>query len=68
MSAHAALPDKIYQSARLGELQKVIKWVIKGGRVDALCPTTTESGELALCCTPPHSQWPAPGAVVRELC
>ena len=47
VSAPASLPDKIYQSTRRGELQKVVKWVRKGGLVDALCPATTKSGEPA---------------------
>ena len=46
-SAPASLPLEIYESARRGELQKVVKWVRKEGLVDALCPTTTESGKPA---------------------
>ena len=44
-SAPASLPLEIYESARRGELQKVVKWVRKGGLVDVLCPTTAKSGE-----------------------
>ena len=43
-SAPASLPLEIYESAGRGELQKVVKWVRKGGLVDALCPTTDDDG------------------------
>ena len=42
MSAPASLPKEIHLSAKRGELQKVVKWLRKGGGVDALCPTKTE--------------------------
>ena len=38
----APLPKEMYQSAKRGELQKVVKWLREGGQVDALCPITTE--------------------------
>ena len=47
MSAPTSLPKEIIQSAQRGELQKVVKWLRKGGWVDALCPTTRKSGKPA---------------------
>ena len=44
MSAPASLPFEIFRSAERGELQKVVKWLRKGGLADALCPTTTRDG------------------------
>ena len=44
MSSPASLPIEINQAAERGELQKVIKWLRKGGAVDALCPTTACDG------------------------
>ena len=41
MSSPASLPDEIFKSAVRGELQKVVKWLRKGGQTDALCPVTT---------------------------
>ena len=35
MSAPAPLPKEIHRSAQRGELQKVVKWLRKGGLVDA---------------------------------
>ena len=40
MSSPAPLPKEIHRSAQRGELQKVVKWLRKGGLVDALYPTT----------------------------
>ena len=42
----ASLPLEIFQSARLGELQKVVKWLGKEGLVDALC-SDPAAGQLA---------------------
>jgi len=44
MSSPASLPQEIYLSVEQGELPKVVKWLRKGGAVDALCPTTTRGG------------------------
>ena len=44
MSSPAPLPIEIHRSAQRGELQKVVKWLRKGGPVGALCPTTTSGG------------------------
>ena len=44
MSAPTSLPMEIHRSAGLGELQKVVKWLRKGGPVGAFCPSTTASG------------------------
>ena len=48
MSSPASLPKEIHQSAAEGELQKVVKWLRKGGLVDALCPNTTEGGRATV--------------------
>ena len=45
MSAPAPLPKDILQSAQRGELQKVVKWLRKGGPVDALCSASTNEGQ-----------------------
>ena len=39
MSSPAPLPEEINRSAHRGELQKVVKWLRKGGAVDALFPS-----------------------------
>ena len=44
-SAPASLPDKIYESAQRGKLQTVIKWLRKGGPVDALCVSQGADGQ-----------------------
>jgi len=44
LSSPIPLPVEIHRSAQRGELQKVIKWVRKGGLVDALCSTTANDG------------------------
>eukprot|EP00964_Phaeocystis_antarctica_P025740 scaffold14490_cov57-Phaeocystis_antarctica.AAC.1 len=43
----ASLPFEIFESARDGELQKVVKWLGKGGPVDALCSNLTSDGRTA---------------------
>eukprot|EP00964_Phaeocystis_antarctica_P154207 scaffold122794_cov78-Phaeocystis_antarctica.AAC.1 len=43
-SPPASLPLEIYQSAQMGELQKVAKWLGKGGQIDALCSAPTIHG------------------------
>jgi len=45
MSSPASLPKEITWSAERGELQKVVKWLRKGGQTDALCPYTTETNQ-----------------------
>ena len=47
MSSPASLPQEIDRSAQRGELQKVVKWLRKGGAVDALCPITSSNGQTA---------------------
>ena len=47
MSAPTPLPAEIYRSAQDGELQKVAKWLGKGGLVDALCSALTTIGETS---------------------
>ena len=37
MSSPAPLPKEIHRSAQRGELQKVVKWLRKGGQADAIC-------------------------------
>ena len=44
MSSPAPLPFEIHRSAQRGELQKVVKWLRKGGAIGALCPATTTTG------------------------
>jgi len=44
VSSAASLPPEIYESARRGELRKVVEWLRKGGSVDALGSTTTTDG------------------------
>ena len=39
-STPASLPLEIYQSAGRGELQRVARWLRRGGSIDALCSTT----------------------------
>jgi len=48
VSSPALLPLEIYQSAGRGELQKVVKWVRKGGLVDAFCPVTSKDGQFTM--------------------
>ena len=45
VSSPAPLPADIFKSAGHGELQKVVKWLRKGGPVDALCPTPSPDGQ-----------------------
>ena len=47
MSSPARVPFVIQQSAVRGELQKVVKWLRKGGHTDALCPVTTADGHAS---------------------
>ena len=44
MSSPAPLPKEIHRSAERGELQKVVKWLRKGGGVDAFFPLTFNDG------------------------
>ena len=44
-SAPAALPIGILKSAGRGELQRVVKWLRKGGPVNALCSAITSNGQ-----------------------
>ena len=44
MSSLASVPKEIIRSAERGELQKVVKWLRKGGHVDALCSWEGEQG------------------------
>ena len=46
MSAPTPLPSEISRSVKRGELQKVVKWVRKGGLVDALCSDIAADGRL----------------------
>ena len=49
MSSPAPLPFEIHRSAQKGELQKVVKWLRKGGLVDALCSTSTLDDRTTIC-------------------
>ena len=42
-----ALPFEIHRFAQRGELQKVVKWLRKGGPIDALRSATTEGGKTS---------------------
>ena len=42
----ASLPREICMSATRGELQKVVKWLRKGGATDALCPGEATTASL----------------------
>ena len=44
MSSPGSLPEEIQRSAHRGELQKVVKWLRKGGAVDALRPVSARDG------------------------
>jgi hypothetical protein len=44
MSSPTPLPFEIHLSAERGELQKVVKWLRKGGLANALCPLTVDDG------------------------
>ena len=44
MSSLAPLPEEIHQAAVRGELQKVVKWLRKGGAINALGSRTTSDG------------------------
>ena len=45
VNSPAPLPLEIFQSAQQGELQKVVKWLGKGGSVDAVCSAPTDDGQ-----------------------
>ena len=45
VSAPASLPLEIFESATRGELQKVVRWLRKGGLADAFFPTTSADGQ-----------------------
>ena len=45
MSSPASLPKEIHRSAERGELQKVVKWLRKGGAIDAFGSTTANGGQ-----------------------
>ena len=44
MSSPTPLPKEIHRSAQRGELQKVVKWLRKGGSVDAFDSALTADG------------------------
>ena len=46
VSSPASLPVEIHQSAKRGELQKVVKWLRKGGPVDAFGSATACGGQI----------------------
>ena len=67
MSSPASLPIEIYRSAGRGELQKVVKWLRKGGLVDSL-GSATAAGDRPTTTTLLHAAT-AYGhlAIVKEL-
>ena len=48
MSSPAFLPPDIYRAVTRGELQKLIKWLRKGGSVDALCSDDGQASFVVL--------------------
>ena len=44
MNALTSLPIEVHRSAQRGELQKVVKWLNKGGAVGALCSFPSAGG------------------------
>ena len=44
MSSPASLPEEIHLSVGRGELQKVVKWLRKGGQTDAFGSASTDDG------------------------
>ena len=67
MSSPASLPKEIHRSAQRGELQKVVKWLRKGGAVDAHCPTTTRYGLASTTTLLKTAAVNGQLAIVREL-
>ena len=51
----ASVPGEILVSALQGELQKVAKWLRKGGPVNALLQLHAVRPQPSACCTPPLS-------------
>ena len=41
------MPEEIHDAATEGEPPKVVKWLRKGGHVDALCSWEDEEGSIA---------------------
>ena len=48
MSSPAPLPKELHRSAQRGELQKVVKWLRKGGQTDALCSVAAADGRATV--------------------
>ncbi len=44
MNTLTSLPIEVHRSAQRGELQKVVKWLNKGGAVGALCSFPSAGG------------------------
>ena len=53
-SSPTSLPLEIFESAQRGELPKVVKWLRKGGLVDALGSVQLWWPTASPCCTPPQ--------------
>ena len=47
MSSLASVPKEIIRSAERGELQKVVKWLRKGGSVGATFPQPDAHGDIS---------------------
>ena len=47
MSSPAPLPEEIKWLAARGELQKVAKWLRKGGAVNAICSRPARDGRIS---------------------
>ena len=67
MSSTASLPKEIHRSALRGELQRVVKWLRKGGAVGALCPVTIDDGRTISVTLLHAASGSGHLAIVREL-
>ena len=67
MSSPAPLPLEINRAAQRGELQKVVKWLRKGGLVDAFCSTSTRDGRVSTAALMHIAATHSHFEIVREL-
>ena len=67
MSSPASLPKEIQRSAQRGELQKVVKWLRKGGPADAFCASQTSLGRSTTTTLLQTAGGSGHLAIVREL-
>ena len=67
VSSAASLPVEMFQSAQRGELQKVVKWLGKGGLTDALCSTPSVDGRTSTFSLLHAAAGPGQLELVKEL-